>query len=134
MTTPDPELVARIRKSALQHVESLKEVDFALLIERAGVRQAEDLLRKALDTLKLLLDNNEDEAAADLGYSDISSNYIFLQRTLGGLKLAALNRSSAISDIAADTHQSHETVTPYVLEFMYSIDHGIDHTKRPTVD
>lgn len=123
MTTHDADLIKRIQASIAQRAEQLKEVDFALVIERAGVSQAEDSLRKALDKLKQLLDNDEDEAASDLGYGDISSNYIFLQRTLGSLKLAALNRSSAISDIAGDTGQAYETVAPFALEFMKSINY-----------
>ncbi|WP_080458687.1 hypothetical protein [Roseovarius sp. A-2] len=84
------------------------------MAEVFGVAQAVGDLRKALDALDGQLDARQFEKAAALGYQDIASASIFLQRTLGGLQSAELNRHAFISSIAEELHCAHEDAEPFV--------------------
>ena len=92
----------------------LDDIEMTLAIESAGVAQAVDKLRKALDKVESCLNNRQYEAVANLGYEDVSSEFIFLQRTMGGLSTAAHDRQRFISDIAGDTRLTYEIVEPLV--------------------
>lgn len=85
-----------------------------------GVAHAIDDVRKALDKADKCLDNREFEAAAQLGYEDISSAYVFLQRTLGDLKSTALCKESITSEVAMQAGQAYEDVEPSVTKFFKS--------------
>ena len=106
--------VGRVLDSIKRHAEKLDEMETDLAIESAGVAQAVDLLRKALDQVEDRLKNRQYEAVANLGYRDVASEFIFLQRTMGSLLTAAHRRSSLISDIAGETRLSFEDVEPIV--------------------
>ena len=69
---------------------------------------------KALDKVESCLNSRQYEAVANLGYEDVSSEFIFLQRTMGSLLTAAHDRQHFISDIAGDTKLTHEIVEPLV--------------------
>ena len=86
----------------------LKAVDDAIIGEVIGVAQAAGEMRKALDKLDDLLDERQFEKAAALGYEDIATAFIFLQRTLGGLISDKLNRHSFISSIAQELQCAYE--------------------------
>ena len=92
----------------------LEAVDHAIIGEVIGVSQAIGDIRKALDALDGLLDERQFEQAAALGYHDIASAFIFLQRTLGGLQSAELNRHAFISSIAEELQCAHEGAEPHV--------------------
>ncbi|MCA9105570.1 MAG: hypothetical protein KDA83_09110 [Planctomycetales bacterium] len=92
----------------------LDDIEMTLAIESAGVAQAVDKLRKALDKVESCLNNRQYEAVANLGYEDVSSEFIFLQRTMGGLLTAAHDRQRFISDIAGDIKLTYEIVEPLV--------------------
>ncbi|KQB95082.1 hypothetical protein AL073_18175 [Loktanella sp. 1ANDIMAR09] len=92
----------------------LETVDQAVMDEVVGVAQAVGDLRKALDALDVQLDARQFEKAAALGYQDIASAFIFLQRTLGGLQSAELNRHAFISSIAEELQCAHEDAEPFV--------------------
>ncbi|MFP7675737.1 hypothetical protein ACG74X_20590 [Marivita sp. S0852] len=62
----------------------------------------------------MAFDTRRFEAAAALGYGDIASAFIFLQRTLGGLQMAEHRKHALISDIAEHTGQTYEDVEPQV--------------------
>ena len=62
------------------------------------------------------LKNRQYEAVTNLGYRDVASEFIFLQRTMGSLLTAAHRCSSLISDIAGETRLSFEDVEPIVEE------------------
>jgi hypothetical protein len=51
---------------------------------------------------------------ANLGYRDVSSEFIFLQRTMGSLLTAAHNRQRFIADIAGESQLPYEVVQPLV--------------------
>lgn len=92
----------------------LENVDQAVMDEVVGVAQAIGDLRKALDALGGLLDDRQFEKAAALGYQDLASAFIFLQRTLGGLQSVELNRHAFISSIAEELHCAYEDAEPLV--------------------
>jgi Cdc6-like AAA superfamily ATPase len=92
----------------------LESIDDTIMCEAAGVAQAAGDLRKALDALDGLLDERKFEKAAVLGYRDIASAFIFLQRTLGGLQSADLDRDAFTSSIAAQLHCAFEDAEPHV--------------------
>lgn len=106
MTDADTILTARTAE--------LEAIDDTIMCEVAGVAQAADNLRKALDILDSLLDERKFEKAAALGYRDIASAFIFLQRTLGGLQSAELDRDTFTSSIAVQLHCAFEDVAPHV--------------------
>ncbi|MEX5601034.1 hypothetical protein [Pseudophaeobacter sp. C1-32P7] len=93
----------------------LGNVDQAVMAEVVGIAQAVGDLRKALDALDGQLDARQFEKAAALGYQDIASAFIFLQRTLGGLQSAELNRHAFISSIAEELQCAHEDAEPLVV-------------------
>ncbi|WP_084355029.1 hypothetical protein [Primorskyibacter flagellatus] len=92
----------------------LEAIDDTLICETVGVAQAADDLRKSLDALDGLLDAREFEKAAALGYRDIASAFIFLQRTLGGLQSADLSRHEFTSTIAQALQCAFEDAEPHV--------------------
>ncbi|MCL3883215.1 hypothetical protein [Marivita sp. GX14005] len=53
--------------------EDLRAIDDMILGDAAGVAQASDHLREALDAIRPALDERQFEAAATFGYGDISS-------------------------------------------------------------
>lgn len=63
--------------------EKIAAVDDNLIMELAGVAQALDELRKALTAVDDCLAKRDFDKAAALGYSSVSSGFVFLQRTLG---------------------------------------------------
>ena len=86
MTNPsDEQETDRIDQIVAGHADKLNDANMALVIESAGVAQAVDTLRKALDKVEQCLNNRQYEEVANLGYRDVSSEYIFLQRTMGAL-------------------------------------------------
>lgn len=99
----------------------LQEIDEELILEAAGVAQAMDQLRKALDELQEKLDARKYSEAAALGYGNIASEFIFLQRTLGALQEASDEKDHFISEIAGQTGQSFEEVLPVVVQRMQSL-------------
>ncbi|MCR9296387.1 MAG: hypothetical protein NXI32_27060, partial [bacterium] len=52
------------------------------------------------------------QAVAQLGYKDVSSSYIFLQRVMGSIQTNAYKRSDLISQIAAEVGLAYELVEP----------------------
>ena len=92
----------------------LEAIDDTIMCEVAGVAQAADDLRKALDILDGLLDERNFERAATLGYQDIASSFIFLQRALGGLNSADLSRHEFTSTVSQKLKCAFEEAEPYV--------------------
>jgi len=100
--------------------ERIKVVDDALILEVVAVARATDTLRKELDKVDDCLDRRAFEEAANLGYRGVSSEYVFLQRTLGSLTGVEQVKQELISHIAQRTGQSYEKVAPEVEKLMHS--------------
>jgi len=104
-----------IESAIAEMSDEIKAVDNDLIMDVAGVAQALDLLRKALDKVDKCLENREFEKASSLGYSDVSSEFIFLQRTLGGLQDSYGQKQSLVSEIALKSGVGvYEEVEPFV--------------------
>jgi hypothetical protein len=111
---PDNSEGDRVTEAVNRRSSELDDVEMTLAIESAGVAQAVDALRKALDKVENCLNDRQYEAVANLGYEDVSSEFIFLQRTMGRLLTAAHDRQRFISDIAGETKLPYEVVKPLV--------------------
>lgn len=100
--------------------ERIDAVDQDLMMDVVGVAQALDELRKALDEVNGCLDRRDFDKAADLGYSSVSSGFIFLQRTLGALKGQNDQKSIVVSEVAAQLGCAYEEALPHVDAAMES--------------
>lgn len=96
-----------------------------------GLCQAMDLLRGSLDQLQQRLDAREYEKASSLGYRDISENFIFLQRCLGGLQSGCHDRDSMIAELASDNKTSFEEEAPGVYAEMEAMQPNPDKAAAP---
>lgn len=107
-----------------QHIISIidsRAADIAMLsdsiaMEMAGVSMALDKLRESLDKVNLCLKNREFDKASQVGYEDVARDFVFLQRTLGGLQSVAHEKSAFISGIAQIADAAYEEISPYVEE------------------
>lgn len=97
-----------------ERADDLRSIDDMIFGDVVGVAQAAGQLRDALDAIDTCLDERRFEAAAALGYGDVSSAFIFLQRTLGGLQTADFQKQALISDIAGVVGCAYEDVEPHV--------------------
>ena len=70
----------------------LKEIQDDIVGDTIGVSQAISEMNKSMDKVNTYLRNHEYEKAAELGYTELSSNFIFLQRCLGGLHRTMMNK------------------------------------------
>ena len=110
---------AECRKKIEQAVDAAKEeieaLDQQIFGEVIGVAQALDRLRIELDKVEDCLDERQFEKASSLGYNAVSHEFIFLQRTLGGLQQAEHDKQALISRVAMESGIGvFETVEPYV--------------------
>ena len=99
----------------------IARLDDVLTMDVAGVAQAADEMRQALDVLEGLLDARAFERAAQLGYRDLSSAFVFLQRTLGALQRSEQDRSALVSELAVEMGCAWEEAEPHVTERMASL-------------
>lgn len=104
----------RVAEAINRRSSELDDIEMTLTIESAGVAQAVDALRKALNKVEECLSKRQYEAVANLGYQDVSSEFIFLQRTMGSLLTAAHDRQRFIFDIAGEAKLAYEVVEPLV--------------------
>lgn len=89
-------------------------MDDEFFAEVVGVAQAIDALRKALSKLSSALDARQYEKASALGYEEVASEFVFLQRTLGGLQGACLHKEGLVQDLAFVLRCPYEDVLPKV--------------------
>ena len=111
-SAPNQEERARIERAIEKHRDAIAAVDWDLINDEVGVLQAESELRAALDKVLERLEAKDDQAVSQLGYREVASGFIFLQRVMGGIQINGLQRSSTISDIAAEAGLTYEQVQP----------------------
>lgn len=110
-----------ILKTVENSMERIKAIDENIIGECVGVSHALGDLRKALDKIALCLDERTYQEAASLGYSDVASAFIFLQRTLGGLQHAYNQKEQLVSEIALKSGVGvYEEVAPFVDDQLVS--------------
>ncbi len=114
----DEQVIDRIKQIIINHSKCLDEISTRLAIESAGVAQAVDALRQALNKVEQCLNDRQYEEVANLGYRDVSSEFVFLQRTMGSLLTRAHERSSIVSEIAGDAKVAYEQVEPLVEQWL----------------
>ncbi len=111
----------KILKAIDNAMEKIKTVDNNIIGETIGVSQALDELRKSIDEIEACMGKRTYTEASSLGYRDVSSAFIFLQRALGGLQHACNQKESLISEIAVQSGASaYEEVEPFVNNVLVS--------------
>lgn len=100
--------------------KELAALDDEFFGEVVGVAQAIAALRKALNEISASLDSRQFEKASDVGYGKVAQEFVFLQRTLGGLQGACLHKEKLVSDLAFALRCPYEEVLPRVDAFMQS--------------
>jgi len=109
--------------------KELAALDDEFFAEVVGVAQAIDALRKALSKLSSALDARQYQKASELGYEAVASEFIFLQRTLGGLQGACLHKEGFVQQLAFALRCPYEDVLPKVDALLASA-RPIDRKKR----
>lgn len=94
--------------------KELATLDDEFFGEVVGVAQAIDELRKALNQVSAALAARQFEKASSLGYEKVASEFVFLQRTLGGLQGACLQKEKLVQDLAFALRCPYEDVLPKV--------------------
>ncbi len=95
--TASSKKVGRLVASRRKELAALDDEFFAAVV---GVAQAIDALRAALKQVSAALDARQYEKASALGYKEAASEFVFLQRTLGGLQGACLEKEGFVQDLA----------------------------------
>lgn len=117
----DKTIISKVKQQEIEqqvelHKQKIEEVDQSTM--HSGVFQALCQLRQALNLMEKSLNDRDYEKASSLGYSEIASEFIFLQRTLGGLQSETIERQKIVQDIAMATRCAYEDVAPYVEQHM----------------
>lgn len=94
--------------------KELAALDDEFFAEVVGVAQAIDALRKALSKLSSALDARQYEKASAIGYKEVASEFVFLQRTLGGLQGACLHKEGLVQNLAFALRCPYDDVLPKV--------------------
>ena len=113
------------RDKILRAIENSKArieaVDQGIIGETIGVAQALDDLRKSLDDIETCLDKRAFSEASSIGYKEVATAFVFLQRTLGGLQQAQYEKEQLVSDIAVQSGVGvYEEVAPFVDDVLAS--------------
>ncbi len=119
------------RKTHIANLVTQKKSDIETLDDSffgnvGGVSQAISQLKDALEKVDRCIGNREFQQASNLGYSDVSSEFIFLQRVLGALNDTVNQKDILIQDICLELCNelekiSYEEVAPFVTQKMESL-------------
>ena len=119
------------RKKHIENIISQKKneinnIDEAFFGNVIGVAQAIDQLKEALEKVNTCLDQREFEKASSLGYNEVSSEFIFLQRCLGGLHDTVNQKVKLTQDICLELcneldNVRNEEVAPIVEQEIESL-------------
>jgi hypothetical protein len=115
-----------IENRVVQKKSAIKDIDEAFFGDVIGVAQALGQLKEALEKVDSCLDRREFEKASSLGYSDVSSEFIFLQRCLGGLNNTVGQKQKLIQDIGLELCKEldnvhYEEIAPLVEQKIESL-------------
>ena len=117
MADATPKQVERLVGSKRKELAALDDEFFGEVI---GVAQAIDALRTALKQISAALDSRQFERASAIGYRKVAEEFVFLQRTLGGLQDACLRKEKLVSDLAFALRCPYEDVLPKVDAILQS--------------
>jgi hypothetical protein len=109
-----------------QKKNEIKNIDDAFIGNVIGVAQALEQLKDALKKIDACLDQRDFEKASSLGYNDVSSEFIFLQRCLGGLNDTVRQKDKITQDICLELcneldNVRNEEVAPLVEQEIESL-------------
>jgi hypothetical protein len=109
-----------------QKKNEIKDIEGDFFGNVIGVAQAIDQLTEALKKVNTCLDHREFEKASSLGYKDVSSEFIFLQRCLGGLNDTVRQKEKLIQDVCLELchdldNVRNEEVAPLVEQEIESL-------------
>ncbi len=109
-----------------QKKNEIKTIDDTFIGEVIGVAQALDQLKEALKKIDICLDHREFEKASSLGYGAVSSEFIFLQRCLGGLNDTVRQKEKLIQDVCLELCKKldnvrNEEIAPLVEQEIESL-------------
>lgn len=90
------------------YAERIEGLNNMIVGDVIGAAQALDQLRKALDKVDQALDQREFEKASSLGYGEVATEFVFLQRTLGSVQQIELEAQRLVQDVAAQTDGVYE--------------------------
>ncbi|GEM_PF-2537562 len=99
-----------IENCVAQKRNEINNIDEAFFGNVIGVAQAIEQLKDALDKIDVSLDQREFEKASSLGYSEVASEFIFLQRCLGGLHDTVNQKEKLTQDICLELCNELENV------------------------
>ena len=91
-----------IENRVAQKKNKIKNIDEDFFGNVIGVAQAVGQLKEALDKVDVCLDQREFKKASSLGYNEVSSEFIFLQRCLGGLHDTVNRKVKLTQDICLE--------------------------------
>lgn len=89
-------MIKKVARTLAPKRKEIAALDDEFFGEVVGVAQAIAELRKALNQLSASLDRREFEKASALGYGAVAAEFVFLQRTLGGLQGACLSKEKLV--------------------------------------
>lgn len=107
----------RIKSAIDKRAKELDKAHLQVLIHAAPVFQCADALSKSIDAVLKAIDLKQYQDASDIGYGDLCSNFVWMQRTLGSLSTAAFKLSDTISRVAGDSGVPYEQVKPLVDDY-----------------
>ena len=115
-----------IENTIKKNKDSMHNIDESFYADMSGVAQAVGQLKEALDKVEKYLNQREFEQASALGYSDVSSEFIFLQRCLGSLNDTVMQKEKLVQEICIELANKldnikNEEVTPFVEKEMESL-------------
>lgn len=113
-------LKRKINKLLDEVPDAIETVDENLMMGVVGVSQAIGQLKQALKKVDKCLNKRQFSKASHLGYKDVASEFIFLQRTLGDLQGLQHDKDKLIQDIAMKAETSYETIQPLLDERLKS--------------
>ncbi len=99
-----------IENAVENNKDSINTVDDCFYGDMLGVAQAIGQLKEALDKVSTCLNQREFEQASALGYSDVSSEFIFLQRCLGSLNDTVMQKENVIQEICIEVAKELKSV------------------------
>ena len=99
-----------IEKAVENNKDRINTIDDCFYADMSGVAQAVAQLKGALDKVSSCLNQREFEQASALGYNEISSEFIFLQRCLGGLNDTVMKKEKLTQDICFEVSNEIDQV------------------------
>jgi len=99
-----------IERAVENNKDNISAIDDDFYGDMLGVAQAIGQLKEALDKVSTCLNQREFEQASALGYSDVSSEFIFLQRCLGSLNDTVMQKEKLTQEICIEVSKELKSV------------------------